>query len=69
MASNDPNELMNSQRHKSMKPREDVRGTLETVNLEQRERNASGPVPVVVINGLAIVGAIAIIYVVVDLIF
>ncbi len=69
MSSNDPNELINSQRHKGMQPRDDVRGTLETVNLEQRERNLSGPLPPMLVNGLAIVGALAILYVILDLLF
>jgi len=68
--SNDPDGMYQKQRHEGMRPRQDVRGTMETVGLEQRERNVSGmKIPSIVINVLAVIGGIAVLYVVADLVF
>ena len=72
MNTNDPNELMSKQRHEQMQPKQNTRGTMETVNLEQQGQNIQGfqlPLPPLVVNILAVIGGMAIIYVIADLIF
>lgn len=72
MNTNDPNELMNQQRHEQMQPKQNLRGTMETVNLEQQGRNINGfqlPLPPIVVNVLAVIGGLAILYVILDILF
>jgi len=63
----DPNEIFDQQRMHKIQQKQDVRGTMETVGLEQREAQSSiAKYQVWIINILAIVGALAIGYLILN---
>ncbi len=67
--SDDQNDFYQEQRRRDLGPKPNMRGTMETVGLERQE---AGDAPArwqgMVINVLAAIGGLAIIYVILDLI-
>lgn len=65
----DPNSFYQERQKQNREAQEgQMRGTMETYNLEKQ--NASGlPIPPIVVNILALIGLFAIFYVVLDFIF
>lgn len=67
---NEQNDFYQEQRRRDIGPKPDMRGTMETVGLEQQGVNNGAPRWMsMVINVLAMIGGLAIIYVLLDLIF
>lgn len=68
--SNEQNEFYQEQRRRDIGPKPDMRGTMETVGLEQQGASNGAPRWMgMVINVLAAIGGVAVIYVILDLIF
>lgn len=66
----DPNEIYNEQRRQSLDKQHKSHGTLETVGLEQnRAANRLYGAQAYIVYGLAVIGALAIAYVVLSAIF
>jgi hypothetical protein len=66
----DPNELLSEQQRRQHEGRKPGHGTLETVGLEQKSVSSEiEKLQPYVVNALAVIGAGALIYLVLDLIF
>ena len=66
----DPNEVFNEQRRQQFEQSQNARGTMETVNLEQRQaQSTNAKIQGWVINALAVFGALSAIYFILDAIF
>ena len=63
----DPNEIFDQQRMQKIQQQQNVRGTMETVGLEQREAQSTiAKYQVWIVNFLAVVGALAIGYLILN---
>lgn len=68
MSKNEQNEFYQEQRRRNLGPKPDVRGTLETVGLESQNLQSQTPRWLTwIINGLAVIGGLAILYLIVTL--
>ena len=67
---NQQNDFESEQRRRNIGPRPDMRGTMETVGIEQHEAESRlSQLQPVVINILAVIGALAIIYLILSVLF
>lgn len=67
---NEQNDFYQEQRRRDIGPKPDMRGTMETVGLEQQGAGSSTPRWMgIVINVLAAIGGLTVIYLIIDVVF
>jgi len=68
--STDPNEYIQERQQHNMEAREhDIHGTLETFKIEKQEAGKFTIFPPMLVNALAVIGGLAVLWILADLLF